>query len=227
MTSNWELSIPRSPATSSSIDVRVASSVARLCARINGGDALSNADGSAASTDAIDVKTEGVLDPSAITPTTRAGCGGLLEPAMVGECADGALEFYGRVREPRPRTLHALPDHGLGYGLLRYLNPQTAGQLAGLPAPQIGFNYLGRFAAPAAADWGPAPEAPRKARKEIKGSSRVITPKILGGEEVMLVLEMQRAAGCPSGVVVVVGERLVVKLKAAIRVARNRVIPAT
>src|SRR6185295_19837358 len=34
----------------------------------------------------------------------------------------------------------------------------TAAQLAPLATPQIGFNYLGRFAAPAAADWGPAPE---------------------------------------------------------------------
>ncbi|MGH3430448.1 MAG: condensation domain-containing protein, partial [Mycobacteriales bacterium] len=42
-----------------------------------------------------------------------------------------------------------MPDHGIGFGLLRYLNPDTGPQLAGLPPPQIGFNYLGRF--PAAA----------------------------------------------------------------------------
>ena len=33
----------------------------------------------------------------------------------------------------------------LGYGLLRYLNAQTALQLSGLSTPEIGFNYLGRF----------------------------------------------------------------------------------
>ena len=33
--------------------------------------------------------------------------------------------------------------------------------MPGLPAPQIGFNYLGRFAASAAADWGGAGEAVR------------------------------------------------------------------
>ena len=56
--------------------------------------------------------------------------------------------------------MRALPDNGLGYGLLRYLNPQTAGTLAALPVPQIGFNYLGRFAAPdGTADWASAPEA--------------------------------------------------------------------
>src|SRR6266516_6687365 len=51
--------------------------------------------------------------------------------------------------------------NGLGYGLLRYLNPRTALQLASFAAPQIGFNYLGRFAAPAGADWARAPEAVR------------------------------------------------------------------
>uniref|UniRef100_UPI0037C510A0 amino acid adenylation domain-containing protein n=1 Tax=Nocardia colli TaxID=2545717 RepID=UPI0037C510A0 len=41
--------------------------------------------------------------------------------------------------------LRAIPDHGIGYGLLRYLNPETAPALpAGLPA-QIAFNYLGQL----------------------------------------------------------------------------------
>src|SRR5262249_25367705 len=53
------------------------------------------------------------------------------------------------------------PGNGLGYGLLRYLNPRTVSQLAGFAAPQIGFNYLGRFAAPVDADWARACEAVR------------------------------------------------------------------
>ncbi|MFE7120117.1 condensation domain-containing protein, partial [Streptomyces sp. NPDC057654] len=36
---------------------------------------------------------------------------------------------------------------GLGYELLRHLNPDTGQTLAALPDPQIAFNYLGRFAA--------------------------------------------------------------------------------
>ncbi|NBM14294.1 non-ribosomal peptide synthetase [Streptomyces sp. GC420] len=40
--------------------------------------------------------------------------------------------------------LRAVPDHGIGYGLLRHLNPQTATALAKARQPQIGFNYLGR-----------------------------------------------------------------------------------
>ncbi|WSG61650.1 amino acid adenylation domain-containing protein [Nocardia sp. NBC_01730] len=40
--------------------------------------------------------------------------------------------------------LLAVPDHGIGYGLLRYLNEDTGPILGTLPTPQIGFNYLGR-----------------------------------------------------------------------------------
>ncbi|MEV3965077.1 amino acid adenylation domain-containing protein [Nocardia sp. NPDC050193] len=43
--------------------------------------------------------------------------------------------------------LRAVPDHGIGYGLLRYLNEDTAPALRALPTPQIGFNYLGRLIA--------------------------------------------------------------------------------
>ncbi|MFK0195707.1 amino acid adenylation domain-containing protein [Kitasatospora sp. NPDC090308] len=46
-----------------------------------------------------------------------------------------------RVKE----QLRAVPDRGIGFGLLRHLNPQTARLLAAAPAPALGFNYLGRF----------------------------------------------------------------------------------
>jgi amino acid adenylation domain-containing protein/non-ribosomal peptide synthase protein (TIGR01720 family) len=39
----------------------------------------------------------------------------------------------------------AVPDKGIGHGLLRYLNPDTAAELAWLPEPQLEFNYLGRL----------------------------------------------------------------------------------
>ncbi|MER7707473.1 amino acid adenylation domain-containing protein [Kitasatospora sp. NPDC097605] len=41
----------------------------------------------------------------------------------------------------------AVPGDGLGYGLLRHLNAETGPVLEALPAPRIGFNYLGRFPA--------------------------------------------------------------------------------
>jgi non-ribosomal peptide synthase protein (TIGR01720 family) len=52
--------------------------------------------------------------------------------------------------------LRAVPGKGLGFGLLRHLNPKTGAVLAGLPRPQIKFNYLGRFSAGESADWGTA-----------------------------------------------------------------------
>ena len=56
----------------------------------------------------------------------------------------------GRALKTIKEQLRAVPGKGLGYGLLRYLNGETAAALAGRPAPQLGFNYLGRFAAAAA-----------------------------------------------------------------------------
>ncbi|WP_190117021.1 non-ribosomal peptide synthetase [Streptomyces flavofungini] len=41
--------------------------------------------------------------------------------------------------------LQAIPDKGIGYGLLRYLNPDTAEVLRRHDTGQISFNYLGRF----------------------------------------------------------------------------------
>ncbi|GAA1359807.1 hypothetical protein GCM10009661_02540 [Catellatospora chokoriensis] len=53
--------------------------------------------------------------------------------------------------------LRALPDHGVGYGLLRHLNPETAPLLAALPQPQLSFNYLGRFGVDEAGDFTALP----------------------------------------------------------------------
>ncbi|MEV1085172.1 amino acid adenylation domain-containing protein [Streptomyces sp. NPDC050211] len=50
----------------------------------------------------------------------------------------------GRAIKAVKEQLRAVPDNGIGYGLLRHLNPQTAAALAGARQPQIGFNYLGR-----------------------------------------------------------------------------------
>jgi amino acid adenylation domain-containing protein/non-ribosomal peptide synthase protein (TIGR01720 family) len=59
--------------------------------------------------------------------------------------------------------LRAIPDKGIGYGLLRYLNPETAPVLQSFAQPQVGFNYLGRFDATEEVarteDWATPPEA--------------------------------------------------------------------
>ncbi|MEV5594486.1 amino acid adenylation domain-containing protein [Streptomyces sp. NPDC052496] len=80
-----------------------------------------------------------------------------LAQALAGGPAAGAL--LKSVKE----QARAVPGDGLGYELLRHLNPETGPGLAALPAPQIAFNYLGRFTAGAApekaAPWQPAGEA--------------------------------------------------------------------
>ncbi|MFE9837929.1 amino acid adenylation domain-containing protein [Streptomyces sp. NPDC005551] len=50
----------------------------------------------------------------------------------------------GRAVKAVKEQLRAVPDHGIGFGLLRHLNPRTAAALAANREPQIGFNYLGR-----------------------------------------------------------------------------------
>ncbi|MBC2895657.1 non-ribosomal peptide synthetase [Rhodococcus sp. 4CII] len=56
--------------------------------------------------------------------------------------------------------LRAVPDMGIGYGLLRYLNPDTAGGLPRTEPGQISFNYLGQVPDSVddgtAAGWTPA-----------------------------------------------------------------------
>ncbi|MEU4119327.1 amino acid adenylation domain-containing protein [Kitasatospora sp. NPDC028055] len=54
--------------------------------------------------------------------------------------------------------LRMVPGHGLGWGLLRYLDKpgpdgHGADELSGAARPQLGFNYLGRLPAPTGEDW--------------------------------------------------------------------------
>ncbi|MFH8606825.1 amino acid adenylation domain-containing protein [Streptomyces sp. NPDC018029] len=55
--------------------------------------------------------------------------------------------------------LRAVPGDGLGYELLRHLNPDTAPLLRARPAPEIAFNYMGRFAGGASKELQAAPDA--------------------------------------------------------------------
>ncbi|WP_050993858.1 non-ribosomal peptide synthetase [Streptomyces violaceusniger] len=67
----------------------------------------------------------------------------------------------GRVVKRIKEQLRAVPGTGIGYGLLRHLDPETAAELAGPAVPRIGFNYLGRveFHDGPGGDWRPASEA--------------------------------------------------------------------
>src|SRR5271166_2718782 len=99
----------------------------------------------------------------------RLDAGGLdLEEALRGGAALG--EALKGIKE----QLRQVPDGGLGYGLLRYLNPEMSPALSGLAGPQIGFNYLGRFGGSEAAGWGIAPEA--RAALGLSGSHSDLPP---------------------------------------------------
>ena len=82
-------------------------------------------------------------------------CGADVEEALAGGPA------LGRALKIIKEQLRGVPTTGWGYGLLRYLNVQTGSQFPSFAAPQIGFNYLGRFAGASGADWARAPEAGR------------------------------------------------------------------
>ncbi|MFY7569216.1 amino acid adenylation domain-containing protein [Streptomyces sp. WI04-05B] len=73
-----------------------------------------------------------------------------IHPLRLDPGTGAATTSLKRVKE----QIRAVPDNGLGFGLLRYLNPDTAGALAAYPAPQIGFNYLGRVSASSLEDSG-------------------------------------------------------------------------
>ncbi|MFI9122352.1 amino acid adenylation domain-containing protein [Streptomyces bikiniensis] len=63
-----------------------------------------------------------------------------------------------RVKE----QLRAIPDKGIGFGMLRHLGPEEGRRrLAAAEPRDIGFNYFGRFLLPSEGgeeDWSPAPE---------------------------------------------------------------------
>ncbi|MDH0897721.1 MULTISPECIES: condensation domain-containing protein, partial [unclassified Pseudomonas] len=84
--------------------------------------------------------------------------------------------------------LRALPNKGLGFGLLRYLgSPSTRQALAELPEPRITFNYLGQFDGSFAQDQGlfvPAPEGAGEDQgpEAPLGNWLTINGQVYGGE---------------------------------------------
>ncbi|OZC94968.1 hypothetical protein CH275_27885, partial [Rhodococcus sp. 06-235-1A] len=64
----------------------------------------------------------------------------------VAQALTGSPETDRAVKAVKEQLL-AIPDKGMGYGMLRFLNEDTARDLAPLSAGQISFNYLGRVTA--------------------------------------------------------------------------------
>ncbi|GAF44670.1 non-ribosomal peptide synthetase [Rhodococcus wratislaviensis] len=70
-----------------------------------------------------------------------------------GSAAADALDQVGR-------SLRSVPDNGIGFGLLRRLNPEFASRFDGYRAPAVVFNYLGRMTLgeSGGSAWSGAPE---------------------------------------------------------------------
>ncbi|MFE1595826.1 amino acid adenylation domain-containing protein [Nocardia sp. NPDC058705] len=81
------------------------------------------------------------------TPATGIDDPDGLADAMAGGAAAGWL--LRAVKEAK----RAVPGNGVGYGVLRALDPETAPRFAGRRAPELLLNYLGRFGGGAALGW--------------------------------------------------------------------------
>jgi amino acid adenylation domain-containing protein/non-ribosomal peptide synthase protein (TIGR01720 family) len=100
----------------------------------------------------VDVERHGRVPGEGHDLSRTVGWFTSVQPVRLGAGKD-ALGTLKSVRD----ALREAPDLGLGFGLLRQLNAQTAPMLSRLPGAQVLFNYFGRFAA-AQGDWTPAPE---------------------------------------------------------------------
>jgi amino acid adenylation domain-containing protein/non-ribosomal peptide synthase protein (TIGR01720 family) len=76
--------------------------------------------------------------------------------ADAGDPLAGPRSPAGALKQVKEQ-LRAVPDGGIGYPLLRYLDPEASASLAELGQPGIGFSYLGRFDAGAGEDWALVP----------------------------------------------------------------------
>jgi fengycin family lipopeptide synthetase B len=97
--------------------------------------------------------------------TRTAGWFTAIHPVRLELSAPGAPgEDLVAVKE----QLRAVPTKGVGYGLLRWLSadPEIPRELALYPAPQVSFNYLGRYAG------GADPDAPWTAMEADVGAHR-------------------------------------------------------
>ncbi|WP_406151206.1 amino acid adenylation domain-containing protein [Streptomyces sp. NBC_01012] len=57
-----------------------------------------------------------------------------------------ASDDVGRALRAAKEARRAVPDAGIGYGVLRHLDPGTSAELSATPPPDVLLNYLGRFA---------------------------------------------------------------------------------
>jgi len=94
--------------------------------------------------------------------------------------------------------LHRIPNHGIGYGLLRYLHPNAAvrERLHSQQHPEVAFNYLGQFdqLADATSPFAPAPESSGNERSLTSPRShKIIINSSVTGERLKVTWNFSRA----------------------------------
>ena len=110
----------------------------------------------------LDIEGHGREDADGIDVSRTVGWFTTLYPVLLdpgpGNFDDAVA--LGRAVKLIKEQLRAVPENGLGYGLLRYLDPEGGRRLSSIPGPELSFNYLGRFPAGASPpyDWAVAPE---------------------------------------------------------------------
>jgi non-ribosomal peptide synthase protein (TIGR01720 family) len=80
-------------------------------------------------------------------------------PVRVDAAGDGEITDPAAAVRRVKGQLRTAPGDGTGFGLLRYLNPDTRAELAELDRPQVCFNYLGQFRPGSTSEWSPAWDA--------------------------------------------------------------------
>ncbi|MFJ2193503.1 amino acid adenylation domain-containing protein, partial [Kitasatospora sp. NPDC087861] len=92
----------------------------------------------------VDLERHGREDAFGLDLSRTVGWFTAVHPVRLDPGDGDAVDAVRRVKE----QLRAVPDKGIGYGLLRHLDPDAGARLAAAgPEPQIGFNYLGRIRA--------------------------------------------------------------------------------
>ncbi|MFJ6850762.1 amino acid adenylation domain-containing protein [Streptomyces sp. NPDC091271] len=64
-----------------------------------------------------------------------------------------ASDDAGRALRAAKEARRHVPDAGIGYGVLRHLDPEAGAELSATPPPDVLLNYLGRFAPLSATGW--------------------------------------------------------------------------
>ncbi|MEV6361474.1 amino acid adenylation domain-containing protein [Nocardia asteroides] len=102
------------------------------------------------------------------TPAT-----GIDDPDGLAEALAGG-DAAGRLLRAVKEAKRAVPGNGVGYGVLRRLDPGTVPRFAGRRAPEVLLNYLGRFGGGSAGGWSlpehdafAVTEPPNKALTEV------------------------------------------------------------